>query len=55
MQTLPERGKKKKRGSFHYCQNWRIMYVHIMLSIRLTHLFPVNNLHDKEMNGAYLK
>lgn len=23
--------------------------------IRLTHLFPVNNLHDKEMNGVYLE
>lgn len=23
--------------------------------IRLTHQFPVNNLHDKEMNGAYLE
>lgn len=27
-------GKKEKKGSFHYCQNWRIMYVHITLSKR---------------------
>lgn len=52
-------GRKGGGGSFHSCQSQRIMYMRITLSereqIRLTHQFPVNNLHDKEMNGAYLE